>query len=109
MKNQPPTPAGMAPPPQPVAMVGGPWILGRNVAVMTGMNAGLTLLMKRIRGVEDWKNGAAASFGAGFCYSVVSNVGAPKILPAGTVVPSGAVAILADAARTGALFAILQT
>jgi len=109
MKNQPPPPAGVTPPPQPAAMLGGPFVLGRNVAVMTGMNAGITLLMLRLRGVEDWKNGAVASFGAGFCYSVVSNVGAPKNLPPGTVIPTGAVAILADAARTGALFAALQT
>mmetsp|Transcript_14224 Transcript_14224/g.30452 ORF Transcript_14224/g.30452 Transcript_14224/m.30452 type:complete len:258 (-) Transcript_14224:685-1458(-) len=109
MKNQPPPPAGVTPPPQPASMLGGPWVIGRNVAVMTGVNAGLTLLMQRVRGVEDWKNGAAASFGAGFLYSVVSNVGAPKNLPVGTVIPTGAVAILADAARTGALFATLQT
>jgi hypothetical protein len=41
-----------------VAMVGGPLFLGRNVAIMTGMNAGLAILIKRLRGdVEDWKNG----------------------------------------------------
>lgn len=110
MKNQPTPLAGVTPPPQPAAMVGGPFVLGRNVAVMTGVNAGLTLLISRVRGVEDWKNQAGASFGAGFCYSIVSNLGAPKILPVGTApIPSGAVAIIADALRTGALFAGLQT
>jgi len=110
MKNQPLPPPGVTPPPQPASMIGGPFVMGRNVAVMTGVNAGLTLLITKVRGVEDWKNAAAGSFGAGFCYSVVSNLGAPKVLPIGTApIPSGAVAIIIDALRTGALFAGLQT
>jgi hypothetical protein len=65
MKNQPAPPPGVIAPPQPVAMVGGPLFLGRNVAIMTGMNAGLSILIKRLRGdVEDWKNGCASRHSA---------------------------------------------
>lgn len=110
MKNQPPPPPGVVAPPQPVAMVGGPLFLGRNVAIMTGMNAGLAILIKRLRGdVEDWKNGAAALFSAGACYSLVANVFPPKVLPMGTVVPVGASAILGDAVKTGLVFAVFQS
>ena len=47
--------AGSPPAPsQPPGMQGGPLVLGRNFAVMTGVNAGLTCLIKKMRnGVED--------------------------------------------------------
>mmetsp|Transcript_14439 Transcript_14439/g.27741 ORF Transcript_14439/g.27741 Transcript_14439/m.27741 type:complete len:266 (-) Transcript_14439:304-1101(-) len=110
MKNQPPPPPGVVAPPQPVAMVGGPLFLGRNVAIMTGVNAGLSLLMKRARGdKEDWQNGAVAAFVAGSMYSMVANCFPPAVLPAGTKVPVGAVAILTDSLRTGAVFAAFQS
>ena len=35
------------------AFAGGPLVQARNFAVMTGVNAGISCVMKRIRGVED--------------------------------------------------------
>ncbi|KAG8484235.1 hypothetical protein CXB51_022752 [Gossypium anomalum] len=35
------------------ALSGGPWVQARNFAVMTGVNAGLACVMKRLRGKED--------------------------------------------------------
>ncbi len=32
---------------------GGPWVQARNFAVLTGVGAGLTVAIKRIRGKED--------------------------------------------------------
>jgi hypothetical protein len=50
----PPGPAGMPPPPKPPGLVGGPLVLARNFAVMTGVNAGLQSAIKKARGgVED--------------------------------------------------------
>eukprot|EP00854_Cymbomonas_tetramitiformis_P017498 gene17498-20835_t len=71
-------PEGAAPmPPQPLTMQGGPWVLGRNFAVMTGVNAGLAVAIKHYRGgVEDYKGSMGASFGAGMCFTLVSNLGA---------------------------------
>lgn len=110
MKNQPAPPPGVAAPPQPVAMVGGPLFLGRNVAIMTGLNAGISLLVKRLRGdIDDWQNGAIGSFVAGTSYSLVANIFPPKILPVGTVVPIGAIAILTDGIKTGLVFAAFQS
>jgi len=33
--------------------VGGPWVQARNFAAITGVNAGIASVMKRIRGKED--------------------------------------------------------
>ena len=38
---------------QPPGMVGGPMVLGRNFAVMTGVNAGLGCAIKKARGGVD--------------------------------------------------------
>jgi hypothetical protein len=35
------------------ALAGGPLVQARNFAVMTGANAGISCVMKRIRGAED--------------------------------------------------------
>lgn len=35
------------------ALAGGPLVQARNFAVMTGVNAGITCVMKRVRGKED--------------------------------------------------------
>ena len=35
------------------ALAGGPLVQARNFAVMAGANAGISSVMKRIRGVED--------------------------------------------------------
>ncbi|KAK3265291.1 hypothetical protein CYMTET_26012 [Cymbomonas tetramitiformis] len=104
-------PEGAAPmPPQPLTMQGGPWVLGRNFAVMTGVNAGLAVAIKHYRGgVEDYKGSMGASFGAGMCFTLVSNLGA-KAAPAilGAPAPATGVALLADAVRTGFFFALIQ-
>lgn len=34
------------------ALTGGPWIQARNFAVMTGVNAGISCAMKRIRKIQ---------------------------------------------------------
>lgn len=35
------------------ALSGGPWIQARNFGVMAGSNAGISCVMKRLRGKED--------------------------------------------------------
>jgi hypothetical protein len=40
----------------PMLKMGGPFQQARNFAVMTGVNAGLTSLMKRTRGIDDIQN-----------------------------------------------------
>lgn len=35
------------------AFTGGPLVQARNIAVMTGVNAGISCVMKRLRGKED--------------------------------------------------------
>ena len=37
-------------------MTGGPLVQARNFAVLTGVNAGISCAMKRIRGVDDIQN-----------------------------------------------------
>mmetsp|Transcript_6330 Transcript_6330/g.21197 ORF Transcript_6330/g.21197 Transcript_6330/m.21197 type:complete len:251 (-) Transcript_6330:350-1102(-) len=96
-KNAPP---GMPPPaPTPAMMQGGPWKLGRNFAVMTGVNAGISAALKKIRGVDDVPNAMAAALGGGFCFGLVANMGVPVPGPGG---------LLGEAVRTGVLFAVLQ-
>ncbi|KAL4191848.1 hypothetical protein AMTRI_Chr06g191100 [Amborella trichopoda] len=46
-------PQAMASLKQAQALTGGPLVQARNFAVMTGVNAGISCVMKRIRGVED--------------------------------------------------------
>ena len=98
---EPPLPPGAIAPPKPPGLIGGPMVLARNFAVMTGVNAGLQCAIKKARGgVEDVQGSMAASFGAGAAFSLVSAIGAPAAaLPA---------TLLADAVRTGAVFSLLQ-
>eukprot|EP00270_Netrium_digitus_P011723 TRINITY_DN373_c0_g1_i1.p1 TRINITY_DN373_c0_g1~~TRINITY_DN373_c0_g1_i1.p1 ORF type:complete len:238 (-),score=58.54 TRINITY_DN373_c0_g1_i1:192-905(-) len=57
------------------ALSGGPWMQARNFAVMTGVNAGITSAMKRVRGgVEDLQTSMTAAFGSGVAFSFVSGV-----------------------------------
>jgi hypothetical protein len=57
---------------------GGPWGQARNLGVMTGMNAGLSLAIKKARGgKEDVWGSMGAAFGAGVCFSLVSGVPNP--------------------------------
>ncbi|CAH2064627.1 unnamed protein product [Thlaspi arvense] len=54
------------------ALVGGPWVQARNFAAITGVNAGIACVMKRIRGKEDLESAVVAALGSGFAYSLVS-------------------------------------
>eukprot|EP00897_Mesotaenium_endlicherianum_P006003 jgi/Mesen1/5430/ME000027S04796 len=57
------------------ALAGGPWVQARNIAVMTGVNAGITCALKRVRGgVEDVQSTMAAAFGSGVAFAAVSGV-----------------------------------
>ena len=57
---------------------GGPWGQARNLGVFTGVNAGLSLAIKKARGGKDdvWGSMGAA-FGAGVAFSLVSGVPNP--------------------------------
>ncbi|KAF2534831.1 hypothetical protein F2Q70_00032395 [Brassica cretica] len=52
--------------------VGGPLVQARNFAAITGVNAGIACVMKRIRGKEDLESAVVAAFGSGVAYSLVS-------------------------------------
>jgi len=57
---------------------GGPWGQARNLGVFTGVNAGLTMVIKKARGgKEDVWGSMGAAFGAGICFSLVSGVPNP--------------------------------
>ncbi|KAL3141995.1 hypothetical protein ABBQ32_004638 [Trebouxia sp. C0010 RCD-2024] len=74
---------------------GGPMAQAKNFAVMTGVNAGLSLAVKRYRGgVEDVRGVMIAGFGSGAAFSLVSGMtqGNPS----------------QGAFSTGVLFALLQ-
>uniref|UniRef100_A0A6N2LL10 SAM domain-containing protein n=1 Tax=Salix viminalis TaxID=40686 RepID=A0A6N2LL10_SALVM len=57
------------------ALAGGPLIQARNFAVMTGTNAGIACVMKRLRGKEDVQSSMVAAFGSGAMFSLVSGMG----------------------------------
>ncbi|KAK2972818.1 hypothetical protein RJ640_028346, partial [Escallonia rubra] len=78
-------PQAMASFQQAQALAGGPLVQARNFAVMTGVNAGITCVMKRIRGKEDVH--MVAAFGSGAMFSLVSGMGGPNL--AANVVSSG--------------------
>lgn len=69
------------------AMAGGPLVQARNFAVMTGVNAGISCAMKRIRGVDDVQNSMVAAFGSGALFSLVSGMGGTN--PVAGAVSSG--------------------
>ncbi|KAF3334407.1 Tim17/Tim22/Tim23/Pmp24 family [Carex littledalei] len=69
------------------AFAGGPLVQARNFAVMTGVNAGISCVMKRIRGVEDVQTSMVAAFGSGALFSLVSGMGTPN--PAVNAVTTG--------------------
>lgn len=57
---------------------GGPWGQARNLGVFTGVNAGLSLAIKKARGgKEDVWGSMGAAFGAGVAFSLVSGVPNP--------------------------------
>ncbi|XP_047322239.1 chloroplastic import inner membrane translocase subunit HP30-2-like [Impatiens glandulifera] len=80
-------PQAMASFKQAQALSGGPLIQARNFAVMTGVNAGITCVMRRIRGKEDVQSSMVAAFGSGAMFSLVSGMGGPN--PVTNVISSG--------------------
>ncbi|ERN06432.1 hypothetical protein AMTR_s00016p00256760 [Amborella trichopoda] len=80
-------PQAMASLKQAQALTGGPLVQARNFAVMTGVNAGISCVMKRIRGVEDVQSSMVAAFGSGAMFSLVSGMGGPN--QAANVITSG--------------------
>ncbi|XP_077250122.1 chloroplastic import inner membrane translocase subunit HP30-2-like [Tasmannia lanceolata] len=80
-------PQAMASLKQAQALAGGPLVQARNFAVMTGVNAGISCVMKRIRGVDDVQTSMVAAFGSGAMFSLVSGMGGPN--QAANVVTSG--------------------
>ncbi|KAF5178952.1 mitochondrial import inner membrane translocase subunit TIM22-like [Thalictrum thalictroides] len=81
------SPQAMASFKQAQALSGGPLMQARNFAVMTGVNAGISCVMKRIRGKEDVQTSMVAAFGSGAMFSLVSGMGGPNL--AANVVTSG--------------------
>ncbi|RZC17853.1 chloroplastic import inner membrane translocase subunit HP30-2-like [Glycine soja] len=71
-------PQAMASLKQAQALAGGPLVQARNFAVMTGVNAGISCVLKRIRGKEDVQSSMAAAFGSGAMFSLVSGMGGPN-------------------------------
>ncbi|KAI3783878.1 hypothetical protein L1987_42967 [Smallanthus sonchifolius] len=69
------------------ALAGGPLIQARNFAVMTGVNAGISCVMKRLKGKEDVQTSMVAAFGSGVMFSLVSGMGGPN--PPANVITSG--------------------
>ncbi|CAL0305363.1 unnamed protein product [Lupinus luteus] len=60
------------------ALAGGPFVQARNFAVMTGVNAGITCVLRRLRGKEDVQSSMMAAFGSGAMFSLVSGFGGPN-------------------------------
>ncbi|KAF1893522.1 hypothetical protein Lal_00002010 [Lupinus albus] len=71
-------PQAMASLKQAQALAGGPFVQARNFAVMTGVNAGITCLLRRLRGKEDVQSSMMAAFGSGAMFSLVSGFGGPN-------------------------------
>ena len=101
----------------PSAMSGGsfsgpPKTLALNLAVFSAVQGGLTLAIKKYRGLDandknDIPSAMGGMFGAGMSLSVVTNLGDSPAAP-GQVKPTTPVGFLTDAVRTGALFAGLN-
>ena len=71
------------------ALAAGPLVQARNFAVMSGTNAGISCVMRRIRGVEDIQGSMAAAFGSGVLFSLVSGMGTPTPNPVASAITSG--------------------
>ncbi|PIN02776.1 hypothetical protein CDL12_24698 [Handroanthus impetiginosus] len=80
-------PEAMASLKQAQALAGGPLVQARNFAVMTGVNAGISCVMRRLRGKEDVQSSMVAAFGSGAMFSLVSGMGGSN--QAANVVTSG--------------------
>ncbi|EYU19715.1 hypothetical protein ABFS82_06G095000 [Erythranthe guttata] len=71
-------PEAMASLKQAQAFTGGPLVQARNIAVMTGVNAGISCVMRRLRGKEDVQSSMVAAFGSGAIFTLVSGMGGPN-------------------------------
>lgn len=69
------------------ALSGGPFVQARNFAVMTGVNIGISTVLKRLKGKEDVQSSMIAAFGSGAMFSLVSGMGGPNQI--GNMVTSG--------------------
>ncbi|KAJ7965193.1 Mitochondrial import inner membrane translocase subunit TIM22 [Quillaja saponaria] len=87
-------PQAMASIKQAQALGGGPLVQARNFAVMTGTNAGIACVMKRLRGKEDVQSSMVAAFGSGAMFSLVSGMAGPNQA--------------ANAVTSGLFFALVQ-
>ena len=83
--------------------MGGPMQQARNFAVMTGVNAGVQTLMRRVRKVDDIQNSLVAAFTSGACFSLVSGQGNAAPAVAGAT-PNP----LVGAVTAGVMFALFQ-
>mmetsp|Transcript_34491 Transcript_34491/g.81764 ORF Transcript_34491/g.81764 Transcript_34491/m.81764 type:complete len:572 (-) Transcript_34491:413-2128(-) len=99
-KAQPAAGQGVSPLASNPAMTGGPLVQARNFGVLTGVNAGLSATVKKLRGgVDDVQTAMIASFGSGIAFSLVSGIGTSVNQPGGPV-PAALV--------TGTMFALFQ-
>ncbi|CAH1439093.1 unnamed protein product [Lactuca virosa] len=89
-------PRAMASLQQAQALSGGPFIQARNFAVMTGVNAGISCVLKRIRGKEDVQSSMVAAFGSGAVFTLVSGMG------------GGGPNLAVNVVSSGVLFALMQ-
>ena len=87
---------------------GPPKTLALNLAVFTAVQAGLTLAVKRYRGVDDVQTNMIGMFGAGASLSLTTNIFGNQPASSGQVKPTTPSAYAIDAVRTGALFAALN-
>ena len=87
---------------------GPPRVLALNLAVFTAVQGGLTLAVKRYRGVDDIQTNMIGMFGAGAALSLTTNIAGNQPAAPGQVKPSTPLGYMTDAARTGALFAALN-
>ncbi|CAO2821422.1 unnamed protein product [Amaranthus hypochondriacus] len=74
-------PKAMATIQQAQALSGGPFVQARNFAVMTGVNVGISCVLRRVKGKEDVWSSMIAAFGSGSMFALVSGMGGPNQLP----------------------------
>ena len=101
MPNKPPTMSGGT-------FSGPPKVLALNLAVFSAVQAGLTLAVKRYRGVDDIQTNMIGMFGAGAALSLTTNLVGGQPPAPGQVKPTTPMGYMTDAVRTGALFAGLN-
>ena len=104
MPNKPPTMSGGS-------FSGPPKVLALNLAVFSAVQSGLTLAVKKYRGVEgndDIPSNMAGMFGAGISLSLCTNLVGDAPAAPGQTKPTTPAEYATDAIRTGALFAGLN-